>query len=570
MAGTVLSLLWTKPADRHVLRSAQKQHPTDLNLTPLIRCLSVSNRYANSVEAILQHPVMEAADLNYRLDVIADLLESPALVAALTETLTIIESLEGYMVQPQWEQSELRKVAWRLSELEHYIICIDHMSQHLRDAPLRSQALCALRELVESTAQETLFQELKAELPAMIDAIRGIRSITIGINLDSELRPEEAVLLSVRNERFIDDWPPFFRRLLGAESENNQGPMHRAEKRGKSAGVRLRPSDMPQLQPLFADLADIMDQTCQPIAQALRRYINISGRQLVGLLDELAFFLGAVRLIQHLQDCGLPVCRPVVRPADERLCQIDAIYNLNLALRLASLHKAQDLRQEMVTNDVRFDDEGRIFILTGPNRGGKTTYTQAIGLAQVMMQAGLYIPARQATMSPVDAIFTHFAVEERPDQEAGRLGEEAQRLSAIFDQATRHSLLLFNESLASTSANESFYLARDVVRVVRLLGARAIYATHLHELAADADSINADTEGDSKVISLVSMVSVEQVGDGEEVRRTYKIVSSPPMGHSYAREIALRYGISFEQLKSQLSARQQIPNGVQVNSEDRQ
>jgi DNA mismatch repair ATPase MutS len=168
-------------------------------------------------------------------------------------------------------------------------------------------------------------------------------------------------------------------------------------------------------------------------------------------------------------------------------------------------------------------------------------------------------------MSPVDAIFTHFAVEERPDQEAGRLGEEAQRLSAIFDKATRHSLLLFNESLASTSANESFYLARDLVRVVRLLGARAIYATHLHELAADADAINADTEGDSTVVSLVSMVAVEQGGEGEEVRRTYKIVNSPPMGRSYAREIALRYGISFEQLESQLRARQQIPNGIETD-----
>ena len=309
------------------------------------------------------------------------------------------------------------------------------------------------------------------------------------------------------------------------------------------------------------------NQTCAPIAQALRRYVNINGRQLVGLLEEIAFYLGAIRLIQHLRACGLPLCRPAVLPQEARDCQMQGSYNLNLALRMAPLPKSRDLGQEIVLNDVNFSDEGRIFILTGPNRGGKTTYTQAVGLAQVMMQTGLFVPSKQAAMSPVDAIYTHFAVEERPDQEAGRLGEEAMRLSRIFDEATRYSLLLFNESLASTSASESFYLARDVVRVVRLLGARAIFSTHLHELAADIDSINSETEGDSKVISLVSMVSIEDSPDGDRVRRTYHIVPSPPMGRSYAREIAVRYGISFEQLKEQLSARKQIPNGSEPDND---
>jgi DNA mismatch repair ATPase MutS len=228
------------------------------------------------------------------------------------------------------------------------------------------------------------------------------------------------------------------------------------------------------------------------------------------------------------------------------------LYNLNLALHLSA--NQSDLSREMVTNEVNFDDSGRIFILTGPNRGGKTTYTQAVGIAQILMQAGMYVPAAQARMSPVDGIFTHFAAEEKPDEEAGRLGEESKRLSEIFAQATRHSLILMNESLASTSAGESLYLARDIVRVMRMLGARVIFATHLHELAADADAINAETPGDSEVVSLVSMVSV----DGNGARRTYKIVPSPPMGMSYAREIASRYGISFDQLTAALRARRAI------------
>jgi DNA mismatch repair ATPase MutS len=92
---------------------------------------------------------------------------------------------------------------------------------------------------------------------------------------------------------------------------------------------------------------------------------------------------------------------------------------------------------------------------------------------------------------------------------------------------------------------------------MRLLGVRAIYATHLHELAADAEAINAETPGDSAVVSLVSVVT--EADSGGEVRRTYRIVPGPPMGRSYAREIAARYGISFEQLTAALRARRAIP-----------
>jgi DNA mismatch repair protein MutS len=207
----------------------------------------------------------------------------------------------------------------------------------------------------------------------------------------------------------------------------------------------------------------------------------------------------------------------------------------------------------MVLNDVWFGDAGRIFVLTGPNQGGKTTYTQAAGLLHVLAQAGLYVPGESARLSPVDNVYTHFPAEERPDTDAGRLGEEAKRLSEIFAKATRHSLVLLNESLASTSPGEGLYLARDIVRILRVLGARAIYATHLHELAVDCDELNAETPGDSTIISLVSLA--EPGGTNGDIQQTYRILPGPPQGRSYAREIAARYGISYEQLEEMLRKR---------------
>ena len=190
--------------------------------------------------------------------------------------------------------------------------------------------------------------------------------------------------------------------------------------------------------------------------------------------------------------------------------------------------------------------------LTGPNRGGKTTYIQGVGLVHLLAQAGCYVPGTRAAISPLDHLFTHFPTEEKPESEAGRFGEEAIRLGEIFGQVTRSSLVLMNESLSSTSFSESLYLAEDLVRILRRVGARAIFSTHLHELANRVDELNDSVPGESRIVSIVSS-PVEPTANG--LQRSYKLEVRPPLGQSYAREIAAQYGISYPQLEQALSAR---------------
>jgi len=133
----------------------------------------------------------------------------------------------------------------------------------------------------------------------------------------------------------------------------------------------------------------------------------------------------------------------------------------------------------------------------------------------------------------------------------GRLDEEAERLAGIFQRATPHSLVLLNETLAGTAASEAEALARDAVRGFRLLGARAVYVTHLHDLAMAVDEINATTPGASLVGSLVADAEEEEEENsatGRHHRRTFRIHPGAPRGRSFASDIARRYGISFSQL----------------------
>lgn len=159
-------------------------------------------------------------------------------------------------------------------------------------------------------------------------------------------------------------------------------------------------------------------------------------------------------------------------------------------------------------------------------------------------QCGIYVPARELQFSPADSIYTHFPADENKTVNLGRLGEESKRMSELFAQATDESLLLFNESLATTSFAEGLYIAKDVVKALRYLGARTIFNTHMHELAMNLDEVNTKIEGDSKVASLITGI--------HEGTRSYKIFLAPPEGVSYAQDIAKKYGVTFEQLSGQI------------------
>lgn len=100
-------------------------------------------------------------------------------------------------------------------------------------------------------------------------------------------------------------------------------------------------------------------------------------------------------------------------------------------------------------------------------------------------------------------------------------------------------------------------MARDIVKGMRVLGLRAVYATHLLDLADSAEAINSEVPGDSLLISMVAGVEKESgvSGNAAAAKRTYKVKPGPPGDMSYAKDIARLHGISFEQIIDTLKQR---------------
>ena len=172
----------------------------------------------------------------------------------------------------------------------------------------------------------------------------------------------------------------------------------------------------------------------------------------------------------------------------------------------------------------------------------KSVITVAVGAAQALMQLGLLVPAESAEISVADGIFTHFPEGADDTIDKGRLGEECARLREIFDLVTEDSLILLDESLSSTGAYEASYIASEILTAFATIGTRGIFSTHLHELAAGISEINERSvkAGGIKVDTLVAGM--------EEGERSFKIHRAKPDGKSYARDIANKYGLSFENL----------------------
>jgi DNA mismatch repair ATPase MutS len=560
------SLLWPGGCDPHTDPQRQRWGEftqADLGIQTLAEYISSDPQHSASILSFLLALTTDSEVIRYRQEVLEDCLQLPDVLKTLESLQPALAEMNRLGGPLPAEQTPLHKTLNRMSELEIYVQCVHTLGEALsaRRGQLHSSGLLRLLDFLAAMQSRPVFRQMLKELPELRARYDTIAGISIGVNLDDGLHPVEATILSIHNKPFRQG--TFLGKLFGRGSpEDTAGitPLHVLPFKTISTGMYPVVSDTiresQELHPLFADLDRLLRETTRPVAQALTQYLQINTRPLALLADEVLFYINGLRLMHRLSAAGLPVCRPEIIPMEERACELDDFYNVNLASDLASAAEGADLRQTVVCNTIRFGAEGRIFILTGPNRGGKTVYTQAVGLAQVLFQAGLFVPGSRARISPVDGIFSHFPVEERPNLDAGRLGEEAGRIEKIFRHITRHSLVLLNESLSTTSPGECLYLARDVVRAFRKLGVRAIFATHLHELG-DVAVINQDTTGDSLVASLVSGSEhlVAENGGEESVRRTFQIKPGPPQGISFARDIARKYGIELGQLLAAMQER---------------
>lgn len=538
----------------------------DLSIDFIIDALSDDEYEKNLIKKIMTNITDNREVIEYRRDIFDDFLKFPELREELSELVVNLADLrEIERFQKDQEASSLWMLINRLREIDEYVNCITRIKEILEKLEIKSNGMITLRNIVTDIHDNSGFPEIKKDIDYMFEQARNFKSITIGVNLDKMLRPKNAGVVSLndtefKSSRLMKNFLQFtthkeelhqgtdiedircFHPDSGIRSTTFSSIIIGSVQQSATHNVHIETNELTGADPLSDALkkpvTDILKKIVKDIKSKLKKYISISGYALINLMPEIIFYIRWSELVDKITALGMPMCKPEIIDAEKRYCSFKELYNLKLAINNT---KGADV--DIITNEFKFDEEHRIYILTGPNRGGKTIFTQAVGLCMLLAQWGIYIPASSAEISPCDNIFTHFPADENDTVDLGRLGEESKRLSEIFESATDKSLLLLNESLATTNVSEGLFIAKDVVKAMRYLGTRAIFNTHMHELARDIDELN-QSEGTSKAASIITGVS--------NGKRSFKVISAPPQGVSYAKDIAEKYGVTYDKIKEKI------------------
>ncbi len=268
----------------------------------------------------------------------------------------------------------------------------------------------------------------------------------------------------------------------------------------------------------FKALGDLNNRGIALVASALAQSTDHIQDFFSMLRWELGFYVGCLNLRDRLARKGEPACFPVPLASGKAMLSGRGLYDVCLSL---------SVERRVVGNDVSAD--GKLLVLmTGANRGGKSTLLRAIGLAQLMMQCGMFVPAQSFRANVCGRIFTHFKREEDASMTSGKLDEELSRMSSVVDSLSPNSIVLLNESFASTNEREGSEIARQIVRALVERGIKVFYVTHLFDLAQGFYRAKMGT---------ASFLRAERLADG---RRTFRLVEGEPLPTSHGEDLYRR------------------------------
>lgn len=467
--------------------------------------------------------------LDYRLQIVNDLVDNPALYDVFCKSIIQIQNIHD-LRRAMNSDFSVESALGSVRYLETYQEIIDLFAKGLEGVTLHSEGLLRFRDGILTIYGGEEYHNLCTELAKMEIHFGSLKSVTLGVNLDENMCVREAGVISVNDkpfhagtlmERLLKKNPSDTNSLISPLYPLTRG-LHGEELKAFNFAVQ-------------SSLDTIYSKSLRDFEPVIQKYFNINTSCFTALLDDIRFLTAGVKFILSMKEQGFPMCRPVIAPVADKKCDLEGVYNPILAGKL--------IEKTIISNSFSFDENGRFYLVTGPNHGGKSIFAYSVGMAQALFQLGLFVPANHAVMSPVMGIFTHFPSSDENNYGKGRLESECARLGGIMKQLTDTDLLIMDESFSSTSGLEAGYIASEVLTGIGIIGCGGIYVTHIHDLPQQVDTYNSHPQNKGKIDNLVALME-----DKENGVRSYKVARTKPDGLSYARDIARQYGLDLESI----------------------
>lgn len=375
---------------------------------------------------------------------------------------------------------------------------------------------------------------LKKKSEKLVQKISNVKSVTVAFNLDESLSPQDAGIISVNNYRISS--ASLVERILGGDEKFSLAPIVPPRRLCTESEYNVLNFS------LYMSLKKIFTKALKQWEPEVCKYLQKHMDGLLNCLNDLKFILNIVNIIERMTKAGLKLSKPIYYPMTKKKFAAAGLYNPVLAINYAENTPGK----QIVKNDISFDNEAGIYVMTGANSGGKSVFLCAVALTQIMAQIGMLVPADKLEISPVSSLFVVLPKNDLLNQD-GRLAEECKAIQTIFRGINEYSILFFDELFSSTDPIESVILSSEVLKAMSVARIRGIYSTHFHALIEEAKKINCNNVANIKIDFLVA-----DIINGE--KRTYKIRRQKPDGQSYALSIANQYGICCEKLLGELNS----------------
>ena len=482
----------------------------DLNLDQVINTIT-AGRQEYHLKPFFYTPLKDIATIQYRQEIAQDL-ENETLLEIIKSFARRMVIMRRYLTLLDQLDFRRHKEGWFLEAAEVYCDAVSHLAHSLSQVDLKSRGLIAFREYLTRYANSDAFVALHAETEKVKRDLSIVAyCVLIKDNSVKVRKYESEIDYSADVERTFEKFKQGAVKDHSAHLTFGSG-MNYVEAQILDFVARLYPD-------IFAGLAQFCVQHSKFVDETLRVFDR-----------EIQFYVAYREYVAIFQRGGLRFCYPQVSD------QSKEVYDWE-GFDVALAHKRLAEKAPIVCNDFYLKDPERIFVVSGPNQGGKTTFARTFGQLHYLASLGCPVPGREARLFLFDRLSTHFEKEEDIRNLRGKLQDDLVRVHAILDQATPDSMIIMNEIFTSTTLADAVFLSKEIMARIIRLDALCVCVTFIDELASFSE----------KTVSMVSTVFPEN-----PALRTFKIVRRPADGLAYALSIAEKYRLTYDSLRERI------------------